>query len=482
MTTYIRRNLFLLLLVALLGACASVHQAAPDDPAARACLALFERTDRLVEQAGVRDEGEAPVHGFPYLRVDRLHASFADEVSDAPRFAVWIHALGELDARARGFERHRLSADQRARLASDAELDRCRATLIDHDRATAARRDLLRERAVVPDDYLAAWRVAGLYPLTAAFVSRGIERWHRQARAVFATPRAQLPINGELLRWSSGREAVLDAAQVRELVDASRDALGIPRPGQAAANRLLEAFAPSWEIDVVGDDDRIGTPFRHGTTGVDVWRPIEYRLLAHARWGDRVLLQLVYTVWFPARPGNDLYAGVLDGLTWRVTLGADGEVLLYDSMHNCGCYHQYFPGAGLALRDDLPRHYFEPPLVPQAAPRQPLVIRLSHAAHFIERVYPDDHARPARVLATADYAQLRALPQAQGGGSLFGRHGIVPGSKRRERFLLWPMGIRSPGAMRQWGRHPVAFVGRRHFDDPWLIDSLFTRVSADVAN
>ena len=24
------------------------------------------------------------------------------------------------------------------------------------------------------------------------------------------------------------------------------------------------------------------------------------------------------------------------------------------------------------------------------------------------------------------------------------------------------MGIRSPGAMRQWGRHPTAFVGRRH--------------------
>jgi hypothetical protein len=35
------------------------------------------------------------------------------------------------------------------------------------------------------------------------------------------------------------------------------------------------------------------------------------------------------------------------------------------------------------------------------------------------------------------------------------------------------MGIRSPGAMRQWGRHAVAFVGRRHFDDPRLIEALF---------
>jgi hypothetical protein len=28
--------------------------------------------------------------------------------------------------------------------------------------------------------------------------------------------------------------------------------------------------------------------------------------------------------------------------------------------------------------------------------------------------------------------------------------------------------------MRQWGHHPTAFVGRRHFDDPYLIDRLFT--------
>jgi hypothetical protein len=27
--------------------------------------------------------------------------------------------------------------------------------------------------------------------------------------------------------------------------------------------------------------------------------------------------------------------------------------------------------------------------------------------------------------------------------------------------------------MRQWGRHATAFVGRRHFDDPWLLDLYF---------
>ncbi len=51
--------------------------------------------------------------------------------------------------------------------------------------------------------------------------------------------------------------------------------------------------------------------------------------------------------------------------------------------------------------------------------------------------------------------------------------GIVPGSERGERWLFWPMGVPEPGAMRQWGRHATAFVGRRHFDDPWLFERYF---------
>jgi hypothetical protein len=35
------------------------------------------------------------------------------------------------------------------------------------------------------------------------------------------------------------------------------------------------------------------------------------------------------------------------------------------------------------------------------------------------------------------------------------------------------MGIRSAGAMRQWGRQATAFVGRRHFDDADLIERRF---------
>ena len=163
-----------------------------------------------------------------------------------------------------------------------------------------------------------------------------------------------------------------------------------------------------------------------------------------------------------------------------MTLGPDGEPWLYDSIHNCGCYHTFIPTGHLRLREDLPTMYFEPPLVPQPAPAPPLVLRISSGEHYLQRVYklegrPDvgGTAKSPEALQVADYATLRSLPDGADYHSFFGEYSLVPGSERPERFLLWPMGVRSAGAMRQWGHHPVAFVGRRHFDDARLIELLF---------
>jgi hypothetical protein len=45
-------------------------------------------------------------------------------------------------------------------------------------------------------------------------------------------------------------------------------------------------------------------------------------------------------------------------------------------------------------------------------------------------------------------------------------------NKTEESGVLDP-GVYSPGAMRQWGRHAVAFVGERDFDDPFYMDNMF---------
>jgi hypothetical protein len=73
------------------------------------------------------------------------------------------------------------------------------------------------------------------------------------------------------------------------------------------------------------------------------------------------------------------------------------------------------------------------------------------------------------------YNRLRSLESDRGQKNLFGYEGIVKGTQRNERFILWPSGIRSPGAMRQWGRHATAFVGRRHFDGARLFERYYQR-------
>ena len=464
-------GLLLATLAALvLAGCVAAPVQPPADQPLAACIERFAQSDRDIARAGARDAGEARIPGFPYLRADRFLASFAAKADAPDRFSAWIRAMGALDARARRIEIANAGGGD-----GGEALDACREALIAHDSADPLRRAALASSVRVPDDYLVAWRALGLYPLSSLFTSSGIRRWHAQAAQVFDTPLGQLPVRGELRRWRGRSGASMGADRVRALLDASRDALGVPRPGAADAARLFAAFAPVWEVDVAGDADRIGYPRAGPGAGVDTGHPIEFRHLAWTRNGDAVLLQLVYGVWFSARPGKDIYAGALDGLVWRVTLDSDGSVLLYDSIHACGCYHQFFPTARLRLRADLPRHGFEQPLVPQPAPPGTTpVVRLAAGTHYIERVYADDAARPTDALAVLDYDVLRR--GAPGTRGLFDAHGLVPGSERGERFLLWPAGIRSPGAMRQWGRHATAFVGRRHFDDAFLLDTLFEDV------
>ena len=93
---------------------------------------------------------------------------------------------------------------------------------------------------------------------------------------------------------------------------------------------------------------------------VDVAHPTVYRRLAFTRYGGHVLLQLVYTVWFPERPPErslDLLAGKLNGLVFRVTLDPRDTPLIYDRIHPCGCYHMVFPTVrAKAKPSPRPRH------------------------------------------------------------------------------------------------------------------------------
>lgn len=495
-------KIILILIVSflLLTGCMTVRTRStlPVDMAETSCRALYQEIDAAIDKAGIRDYGSSLVQGFPYLRTTRLLASFSHELNDESlQWSAWIGHMTDLDARARALELRNLPSsamDRRKETLLD-ELNSCRDLLMRIDLANPKQRAQLRDRVHVPDDYVTWWQVVGFYPLTAPFVAIGISAWHRRTHDVFATPLALLPVRGKLMRWTPLSTAKtkatetllpakpLDTQQISETLRRSLDPLGIPLPTDDELDQLFDTFAPIWEVDVVDENDRIGMVRLENGPTVDTTRPVLYRKVSHTRFGKQVLLQLNYIVWFRARPGSDIYAGQLDGINWRVTLGSDGKPLLYDVIHNCGCYHKFFLSHQLRLRKDLPLLYFESPLLPLSAPEhQPLVLRIASRAHFIQRIYhdsvPNDQSsvvQASQPMIWENYDVLRSLPSDHGYRSLFGTHGLIAGTERFERFLLWPMGIRSPGAMRQWGRHATAFIGRRHFDDAFLIESLFEK-------
>ena len=491
------RNAMLLLAALLLMAgCATQRTPDPlpaDAPdAVRACRDWYAQADAAVRQAGVRDAGSTRIAGFPQLRVDRLHASFATDPrldSDAG-WQAWTAGLARLDREARSAEFANLPSPARTGLAPPggsgsatallAEADRCAALMNAHDAARPERRAALRARASVPDDYVQWQRNLGLYALTRAAFSAGIARWHHETLADFAAGPAESSL---LVRHDAAVAAPQEAASLQaEVAAAPRDALGVPQFSPALLRRLFDAYAPVFEVGTRGAADRIGA-LRWGPDGlpmVDGGRPTVYRRLAWTRVGAAVLPQLVYTVWFPERPSTgafDLLAGRLDGVVWRVTLDARGALLLADSIHPCGCYHLFFPTPrAVALPSPVADEEwaFSPASLPAGTMR--VLLRIAPGTHYLTGVTPFTGPAPSGAIRLEAQPEdsLRSLPlgiaSPEPRRSLYGEDGLVAASARHEAAFFWPMGIPSAGAMRQWGRHATAFVGRRHFDDADLVE------------
>ncbi len=479
----------------LVSGCASIEPAeqAPAEALsaeARECSAWMASLDRAVEAAGVRDASAYRIPGFAYLRADRFTASFGAAAGrDAKAFEAWTGRLRELDLVARGYELANLPAallgsvrvaDARAGAQRAAQ---CGALLAREDLAAPARRTALLARAVVPDDYAAWVRDTGVYAVASVPFAAGVEGWHKEAEEMFRKAASGEGDAAKLRRYDPAG-APVSAAQVRAiLARAPKDALGVPRFSAQDADALFRAYAPQYEIETTGPHDHFGPLAWKAAPApeVDTSRPVVYRRLAYTRYGERSLVQLVYTLWFPERPADrffDILAGKLDGLVIRVTLDEDGAPLVVDTIHPCGCYHMFFPTALLQpVPAPNPREEwaFMPSSLPRLEPAQRVVVRTATRSHYVVNVRPAQ-APAALTYAFANEDELRALPTPDGRTrSVFGPDALVAGTERPERALFWPMGIASPGTMRQWGRHPTAFLGRRHFDDADLIEKRFAR-------
>lgn len=486
-------SLAVVALLAIAG-CANVQQPLQSDLASSAgdvkqCAAWFERLDATVDQAGVRDAEAYPLPGFPHLRVNRFLASFAPQAKDNPAaLAEWERQMRALDARTRGYEISNLPTDALARLgAADRgvairQTDHCGEVLMQRDLADASRQALVAQQAQVPDDYADWKRVVGLYPLVKLPFYQFAQGWQNEAETMFQqaaagnAPQHNLQLYRPVARGT-------DAAGATRIVTATRrDVLGIPQYSDADAQALIDTFAPVFQVDTTDSFDQPGALHWAGaeTPQVDTAHPTVYTRVAFTRYRGQTLTQLVYLLWFSERPLNgwaDLVGGKLDGLIFRVTLDEHGQPLIYDTIHPCGCYHMFFPTPA-ATPVPSPNSVEEWAFIPRNAPAvtapQRILVRLTSRDHYVTDLRvaaAGDNVGIPYVLT--DDGILRVLPTAQGTKSIFGTTGIVAGTDRGERMFTWALGLEDAGAMREWGRHATALVGRRHFDDADLIDKRF---------
>jgi hypothetical protein len=482
--------------VALVG-CASVpdpYAVAPaSEQLARAdavgdCMRRLRDLDARIDAAGVRDAQAARVDGYPFLRVDRFTASRSPGDRDATAVAqAKLDRMAALDAEARKYE----GANARVSDVDQAALERCRAELVAANRADAER---VANLASAPHSYNDALRVVGLYPLSKIPFTWGVAAWQQTTRDLYATPFPELTVKGKRIRYVPGPGSSETLAGLLPIDSAGAAPLKMPVVTPARAWQLLQQHAPVLVVDTVDDDDRIGRlAWRKSGDdlyiAVDVSEPATYVRAAWTEFDGKPTLQLVYTFWLPARPAShplDWVAGRLDALVWRVTLDARGRPLVYDSIHACGCFHMFFPTERVRERPGPLEHegifdetMFSPQVVHSPGPDERVIVYVGSGDHNIQRVAIDTpQPAPGVPYRLKDENELRALPlpAVAGGGtrSIYGPDALVPGSERPERFLYWPMGVPSAGQMRQWGHHATAFVGRRHFDDPLLIDRYFT--------
>ncbi len=474
MTCFGRLTIVLVLVALALTGCASRPLIGTHQPAVVAapehCQAVFANWQSAAASEQRLDVQAYSPPGFPYLRVDRFLASF-DLASLTPdQRQDWLaHAHAQALA---GWQ-----FEQQGRPASAsptlAELRACStlalAKLVERPRLWAA----LQRVATVPDDYHTAAQVLGAYPLVAPIV-----RW--RATVTMGELAERFDHYRPQFGWRRYGPEESSAKAIDFSRPYARDNLGIPVLTGAPLDALVRRHAPSFRIDTQDEHDLPGIPGRAPTGELKFQpTPVVFVQSGFTRVNGVILPQLTYVLWFPARPPEgllDIYAGALDGFFWRVTLDHRGEALVYDTVHACGCYHQWLLVAdGLRLRPSVDAEAEQLWLlgtVPDGI-RAP-ELSLSAGDHQLVAV---SGAVPRHGRLDSQTYRLDPLDQLRGasfdGARLYGADGLIAGTQRPERFLLWPTGVASAGAMRQWGHHAVSFVGRRHFDDPDLLDRYF---------
>lgn len=456
-------------------------------------VSFFEALDKTVERAGVRNAASVQIQGFPYLRSNRFLAKLSLQLESENQKEQWILWQQLLDLDARVKEIRTLPEDDLKALANRLNIEAERSVLLSrvrfysdqlqlHDQYLPNYYRAVQAATQIPDEYVTGYRVAGLYPITSMPVAAVTRRVFGEIAGWHATPADQLTILGRLKSY--GPSVVLEYSEpvVYAIMHRSRqNPIGLPLPSSEDAMTLLQMFAPVYIQDEAASYDRIGEVVWNGNKiGVSPDRPKLYFFFSHAFFKGEPILQINYTLWYPARNGPNaprIEHGLLDGLTVRISLDPDGRPFMVDMMNNCGCYHFFIPRKDRVKRilpSPMAIDAFVPTWLPESFPEKRLSVRINSGWHQVNHVSAGVITEDLRSYELIPYDRLEALPQDEKGfESMFDAKGIAKNTGRIEPLFLFPMGIPEVGSMRQRGHHAIKMIGRAHFDDPVLFDMHF---------
>lgn len=433
------------LLVGALSACTQI----PVAPNHHACTDIYRAAEY---RAAHRYFSYTPIAGAAFLRVDRQLASQIPRANTPELRLQWLRWANAM-------------ANEALALGAPSCIDPLLQHLANDKRAWQK----LVARATVPAEYRTSLRALGLYPVTRLAFLAGVNR------ELAHTAEEQAAFSDDALAWQLFAPASGAGWHTSAVLE------GVSGVDWSS---LFDRWAPQFALpSESGAANLPGSLVRtgEGQLRFDGRDPRVYVYPSLGWFNGRQTLQLNYQIWFLERPAQgplDFLSGTLDGLHWRVHLTMGGEPIAFDAMHTCGCWYQLYPAAGyVALAPESfwqEPHYVGPIQALSAGPR----LYLSADTHRLLTV------RPSAPHQAAVSMPMTPVQWASGGvvgpltadathyWSIFNRAGRVPESVRSERFFFWPMGVPAAGSHRAPGHHAVAFTGRRHFDDPAILDEL----------
>lgn len=434
-----------------------------------------------VDQDRVTNAGTPALPFYSLLHSNRFLHSLSHSAESSIEIRQWTLLLAELAIKTRTAENKNLSAPwSDATLAELAECSRNFATTPQYEQNRSAVLTAVQQ-SEFPANYLTGRQALGALVVLRPFLKQRILALHAEERRWFLEEESFERRNNYEIEPAPTSSSTANSVAEWMRVAYTSNELALPLLQESQLDALFAEHAPSLEIEYEEDNDRIGTPeWVDGRVRTYGDKPAAYTLPSMTQFEGRNLLQLNYVFWLPERRANaliDLYSGNVDSIIWRVTLDEDGQVLLYDSIHSCGCYHKYFVASDKITTKALPTSK-EPANIFRLdvdGSHNGLTLAITANEHYIVGV---DSRSPnvqqeSIPYGIRPYDLLNNLASDGESRSLFDDLGLIAGSERLERFTLWPTGILSVGAMRQWGTHATGFIEEQHFDDANLLDKYF---------